>query len=561
MVKVYSAFMRTGASPMCSTCWADCQKSVRTGADGRYRIEGVSDELVFELLVLADGHAPVFVEDVDPAKSPPADAVLKARDLASLPPTQLTRGRVIGSDGHPIAGARVRSVAPRGVDRMALTDADGWFVLVWNQPAQGMWLRISAEGWCSAQAESKMGRDGIPKPVEVKLSRGVTITGQVLDERGRPAPGVKVEAIQAQRSFEKDLPPVEAETGKDGSFYLFHVPAHDEVAVYGKMENLSGRGALPVCTVNTGADEETVQTKDLVIQRACTLSGQFLLPDGKKFPVNSRIILGRDVAHDSKIVDLSPDGRFECHGLPKGEVIQIRIPDSPPNYHARTVNRGFEIDEHNLRVEGTLEGDVNDLRVELVWKDFKVWQEETRRLNHRSRYEPFLEKAALSPEKEEALITASVQREDAEIAAANSGAGCSAAMRAAVDEFEKRAREVLGEQGFQLFMEMDKLTVGRGWISLYTNVRKGPSLTADEEQALAGSISRHMNQFYETHRVDDGKVLTKEERRQWHHGQYDSLRAGGEEVLPAVKLTFFRAWVERTRAARWEEICEMYERQ
>ncbi|QIF04263.1 carboxypeptidase-like regulatory domain-containing protein [Roseimicrobium sp. ORNL1] len=563
-VRVHAAWMRRGSSPMCPTCWVDCQKSVRTGADGRYRIEGVSDDLVFELLVLADGHAPVFVEDVDPAKPTPANASLKSRDLASIPPKQVTHGHVVGSDGHSIAGARIRTVAAPGVDRMALTDAEGKFALVWSKPAQTMWLRISAEGWGSAQAESSLGRDGIPQPLEIKLSRGVTITGRVLDEKGQPAPGVKMGAIQAQRSFEKDLPFVEAETGKDGSFYLFNVPAQDELAVYGKMESLTGRGALPVCIVNTGADEETVQTNDLVIQRACTLSGQFLLPDGKKFPANSRIIIGRDVAWDSKIVDLSPDGRFECGGLPKGEVIAMRFPDSPEDHYARSVNRGFEIDAPNLSIEGTLEGDVHDMKIDLVWKDSKTWQEEMRRQTFRKRHAEFLKEASLPSEKEESFITALVQREDAEIAVANSSfpsnAAYTASLRAAGEDFEKQAKMVLGEQAFQLFLEMDKLNTGKNWVGQYLSVRKGQSLTADEKKALIRSVSHHMNQFYQTHRVEDGKILAQEDRRQWHHGEYDALRAGGEGVLPPAKLMFFHEWVERTRAKRWEEIQVAYER-
>jgi hypothetical protein len=557
-VRVYAACMRTGSSPMCGTCWPDCRKSARTGPDGRYQIAGVSDALVFDLLVLADGHAPAFVGDIDPRNATPANAVLKPRDISSIPPTLLTQGRVVGPDGHPIAGAVVKSVSPQ-VERMTITDADGRFALVWTKPAQNNWLHIQSEGWCAAHVESKA-RRGISKPVEVKLTRGVTIMGRVLDASGKPAAHVKMGAIQTERSFTKDLPVVEAETGKDGSFFLFNVPAHDELAVYGLMESLAGRGALPIRVVQTGADEETVQTKDFVIQRACTLSGQFLLPNGMKFTAESRVNIGRSVAWDSQIVDVNPDGRFEAGGLPPGEIIELVPPRDLPDIHPGAVSHAFDIDVGNMCVQRLIKEDVTDLKIELVKKDSNKWQEECRRRGFRIRHEEFLQEASLSPEQQEFMITALVRQEDAEIAAANAPSDWDAKHRAAAAEFEKEVRRVLGDQVFQKFTDLKYLQTGKHWVTSYLDGRRGETLTAAEKAALIRSIGHHMDHFYKNDGVDEGQTLAQEPRHQWHNRQYDILLTSGKEVLPPTKLTYFLEWVEKDREAKWESIKQAYEK-
>ena len=560
-VRVYAASLRTGSSPMCSTCWLDCQKSARTGPDGRYQIAGVSDDLIFDLLVLADGHAPTFVEDIDPAKASPPAAVLKARDVASIPPNRLSQGRVVGPDGHPIAGARIKSVASQGVDRMALTDADGRFVLVWSKQAQKNWLRISAEGWGSAQAVAEVKR-GVPQPLVVKLSRGVTIMGRVVDKQGRPAPHVKIGAIQTERSFIKDLPVVEAETGEDGSFFLFNVPAQDELAVYGLMESLAGRGAVPVRVIQTGRDEETVQTPDFVIQRSCKLSGQFLLPNGEKFPAETRVNVGRSVAWDSQIIAVSPDGRFEVDGLPPGEIIEVVPPRDVPDRYAQSATHSFNIDVLNPCVGRVMAEDVKDLKIEMVAKDSKARQEEVRRDVHRKRHAEYLQEVSLSPEKEQIILTALVQQEDDEMKWQQDAKPDPEATRlAAAAAFEKQVRSVLGDEVFQKFAEMEYLQTGKSWVTNYRDGRKGETLTAPEKAALARSIGRHMDQFYKSDAVDPKQTLSKEARHQWHNRQYDILLTAGAEVLPPAKLAFFREWVEQERSVRWEQIQEAYARQ
>ena len=557
-VRVYAACLRTGSSPMCPVCWLDCRKSARTGPDGRYHIAGVSDDLIFDLLVLADGHAPTFVEEIDPAKASPPDAVLKLRDIASIPPGRLTQGRVVGPDGHPIAGARVRTTASQGVDRMALTDADGRFVLVWSKQAQQNWLRISAEGWGSAQAVAEVKR-GIPQPLEVKLTRGVTIMGRVVDKQGKPAPHVKMGAIQTERSFIKDLPVVEAETGEDGSFFLFNVPAQDELAVYGLMESLTGRGAVPVRVIQTGLDEETVQTTDFVIQQACKLSGQFLLPNGEKFPAETRVNVGRSVAWDSQIIAVSPNGRFEVDGLPPGEIIEVVPPRDVPDRYAQSASHSFEIDFLNLSVGRAMAEDVKDLKIELVAKDEKTRQEEYRREAHRLRHAEFLKEASLSPEKEQFILTALVRQEEDELKWSQDAKPDPEATRlAAAATFEKQVRSVLGDEVFQKFIEMEYLQTGKWWVASYRDGRKGETLTAAEKAALARSIGRRMDQFNRSDEVEPGQTLEKEARHQWHNREFDILLTAGAEVLPPVKLAFFRQWVEKERSVRWEEIQEAY---
>src|SRR3954451_4720045 len=85
-VVLYTAAVKTGTSPLCPSCYADCTKHADSGADGGFRIESLDPQLRFRVLVVADGYKPLFVEKVDPAAGP-----LAAKDYTQ--PIYLDAGR------------------------------------------------------------------------------------------------------------------------------------------------------------------------------------------------------------------------------------------------------------------------------------------------------------------------------------------------------------------------------------------------------------------------------------------------------------------------------------
>jgi len=61
-VLIRTAAVRQGTSPLCPSCYADCKKSGQTDKQGRFRISSLDPELLFNVLVVADGFQPTFAK-------------------------------------------------------------------------------------------------------------------------------------------------------------------------------------------------------------------------------------------------------------------------------------------------------------------------------------------------------------------------------------------------------------------------------------------------------------------------------------------------------------------
>src|SRR5690348_8874328 len=128
-VMIYSAGAKKGYSVFCPTCYTDCGKRTVTGEDGKFTIAGVSPDLVFTLIVLREGYASTYINDVNPDKGP-ASGVLKPRaEIADA--TQSVRGHVVDAQGKPVRdavieqhGITIRDAAGRLGTRFG--GGDGW---------------------------------------------------------------------------------------------------------------------------------------------------------------------------------------------------------------------------------------------------------------------------------------------------------------------------------------------------------------------------------------------------------------------------------------------------
>ena len=94
------------------------------------------------------------------------------------------RGKVIGEDGTPVAGAEVW-----GGLVVVRTGPDGTFEIVWNRPEVG--LKVTH----AAFLESPMIEAPVPSSgVEVVLKRGLEIAGRVSFPDGKPVPGARLQS-------------------------------------------------------------------------------------------------------------------------------------------------------------------------------------------------------------------------------------------------------------------------------------------------------------------------------------------------------------------------------
>jgi 5-hydroxyisourate hydrolase-like protein (transthyretin family) len=115
------------------------------------------------------------------------------------------KGRVVGEDGQPLAGARVYALKKRGggyeQNSTAVTGPDGSFKLE-NLEAAPYGVSAYAPGYFDAfSLEYERGARvyyRLGDAVSIRAVRGGVITGRVTDARGEPAAGVRVNLVRVR---------------------------------------------------------------------------------------------------------------------------------------------------------------------------------------------------------------------------------------------------------------------------------------------------------------------------------------------------------------------------
>jgi hypothetical protein len=320
-VFIYTARPRQGTSTLCPSCYADCGKRAEAGEDGTFRIEALDPGLIFRVLVAADGYRPAFVDSVDPA-SGPIKAELKPNDLKGLDANRIVRGRVVGPDGEPVAGATVtpvsfwtgayRGYSPDVFDPLAVTNLRGEFALAANSPIHDLSVKVEARSLAPRIFHELSPAAG---PRDLGLTEGASVSGRLVIE-GKPVAGAVIGLVQSDRSMGHYLGDKQVGTDAEGRFLFPNVAPNDKYYVYGIMSSLKGRGAVPVKALELGSDGSLSDAGDLPVVPGHRLSGQVLTSDQKPIPPGTRLLVSREQAWDSQSATLDPDGRFELTGLP-----------------------------------------------------------------------------------------------------------------------------------------------------------------------------------------------------------------------------------------------------
>lgn len=136
-------------------------------------------------------------------QAPPAPT----RDTPALAPTgtAVVSGVVVDDENKPVRRASVRFEGDARASRIALTDDKGAFVAA-NLPAARYTIRAERAGFAAGEYGAKRaGRPGAGLTVKdgdrvenivLHMARGAVLEGRVLDEKGRPMPGVSVTAYR-----------------------------------------------------------------------------------------------------------------------------------------------------------------------------------------------------------------------------------------------------------------------------------------------------------------------------------------------------------------------------
>ncbi len=160
----------------------------KTDADGRFSVPLAAKSKIEVVLTAEDGRQ--LETYIEPSKPEPLKPDEKGPRTLLLPVLETLAGRVVSAaDGRPVAGALVWNQEPSAARR---TGADGAYVLK-VIAGRDAWPQAAAAGYLPADA-----RMGVPsgprRGPTLALEPALAAVGVVVDEQGRPVPGVQVQA-------------------------------------------------------------------------------------------------------------------------------------------------------------------------------------------------------------------------------------------------------------------------------------------------------------------------------------------------------------------------------
>ncbi len=247
------------------------------------------------------------------------------------------------------------TTACTGVDRVAISNRRGEFVLTSEKPLKSLDLLIEAAGLATRNCLKVAPGEQV---TELKLESGVTVRGR-FTQAGQVVAGVAVGLAQVDRTIDKFVGEYTIGTDSEGRFTFNNVAPNFEYWVYGKMDSLKKIGAVAAQKLKVGESGSVADAGTLEVKPGHRVRGRVVLSDGEKVPAQTRILLGRENAWDSQLAELDEQGRFELIGVPS-ETVSISV-----HLKAyRLSGRNISLDRLNpFRLSGRVDGDVDALVV------------------------------------------------------------------------------------------------------------------------------------------------------------------------------------------------------
>lgn len=352
IVDIYTAKPRVGAAITCPSCYRDCARSTKTDGEGQFTLSELDSGLLFRVLVMAPGERSRLTEWIDP-QTTELDVKLKPIPKEVSRDRRLT-GRVLDDQGKPLAGAVVSPSGAKtregrwwgqlpGVDEASITDVDGRFVILSEEPKLGLDLGVSAPGFADFPAKlfELTGREH-----EIRIQRGAAVLGKLTFE-GQPVSHTSLGIVQRERSLQTFVGERVVVTDNQGRFQFTDLQPNQQYVLYTLCRPIQVvaaseisaevHPALRTQTLAIAGSGELTDLGELTLMPGLTLAGRVIFPDHAELPDGVKVRLDRDPAWDWSETTLLPSGDFSFHGLPP-EVYSISV-------HAP----GFEIDASQSR--------------------------------------------------------------------------------------------------------------------------------------------------------------------------------------------------------------------
>lgn len=238
-------------------------------ADGSFRFERVMPGKKLWLDVEASQAASGSGQDVSAAAGERAEIEFV------LDPGARIRGRVTDeATGAPIAGA-VFAVCWT-FDKPVRTDADGRYSFqgLGGPFSNNMYLR--APGYRKLQIDRPQSKDGADVTLDLELSRGVAVTGRVLDGDGTPVAGCYVAAIGMSQGNRQETDWYSTRTDQAGRFTIGDLRAELGPVLLIRHD----QRATTLLPIPDFGDAPTLRLGDVTLRPRRILQGTLLGSDG-----------------------------------------------------------------------------------------------------------------------------------------------------------------------------------------------------------------------------------------------------------------------------------------
>jgi uncharacterized GH25 family protein len=163
----------------------------KTGADGRFSVPLAARSRLKVVLTAEDGRQlETYAEPPKPPNDEKGPKGPKGPRVLLLPVLETLAGRVVSAaDGRPIAGALVWNQEPRAARRTGVDGAYRVEAIAGREATP----RAAAAGYLLSDAEVSV-TPGMRRGPTLAMEPALAASGVVVDEQGRPVPGVQVQA-------------------------------------------------------------------------------------------------------------------------------------------------------------------------------------------------------------------------------------------------------------------------------------------------------------------------------------------------------------------------------
>jgi hypothetical protein len=333
VVQVYTGVPKDGPALLCPSSYADCGKLCITQAEGKFLIESVDPTNQFTLVVGATGYRGTVTKVMDPTSKEPL--AVRLQKHAEAPKNQIVRGRVVDLDGKAIAGAHIdvrhykkgnrgSSSVSRMIDPLAITDANGDFQLISQEPLDGVMVRASLPGYAPSEGYWDFQKGN---PITISLGLGARIQGTLV-YGGQPMKNTKIGVVQRHRSIHDLITPVDVVTDVDGFFQFDRLPPAMEYILYTHV-NQNAIAALAPTIIAAPQHGQTADFDRIEALKPVKLTAKLKTSDGSKFPPKSGLHLGSNEAWHGTTASLTetPECVIAINDLPKNSYrISFKVP-------------------------------------------------------------------------------------------------------------------------------------------------------------------------------------------------------------------------------------------